>query len=349
MKYRFFTKSDKAWLAMLEDIKSAKKSIYLESFILTDDALTHSFFEILKTKATEGVKIKIVVDQTGNFWWGSLDKTGLERAGAEVLFFNRWFHHSHRKILIIDGQIAYIGGVNISGQFAKWLDLHLRLTGALLQNLSRSFSRIYELAGGKDEEILRLRRNRKVFKARHALYKAKSWLIEHWPIKGRYQLKAYYKKKCHEAKKSIVIATPYFIPHGWLIKSLTAAAARGVRIEVIVPKDTDNWFVNLAHRVFGRQLGNKMNFLFIPEMNHAKVLLVDDSEGLIGSNNIDALSFNFNLEASVVFQRKDMVGDLKKILERWKKSALPLDKIDPYNHWYHKILGVLIRILQPIL
>lgn len=334
---------------MLEDIKNAKQSVYLESFILKDDALTHNFFEILKNKATEGIRVKIVVDKTGNFWWGSLDKAGLEGSGAEVLFFNRWFHHTHRKILIIDEQVAYIGGMNISGQFAKWLDLHIRLTGALLGGLARSFSRVYELAGGKDSEVLKLRRSRKVFKARHVLYKAKSWLIEHWPIKGRYRLKAYYKKKCQEAKKSIVIATPYFIPHRWLIKSLSAAVARGVRIEVIVPEDTDNWLVNLAHRVFGKQLKDKVNFFFIPEMNHAKVLLVDDFEGLIGSNNIDARSFNFNLEASIVFQRKDMVGDLKKILERWKKSALSLERIDHYNHWYHKLFGFFIKIFQPLL
>ncbi len=104
MKYRFYTKSEKAWLAMLEDIKSAKESIYLESFILKDDNLTHSFFEILKSKAAEGVRIRIVVDKTGNFWWGSLDKAGLEKSGAELLFFNRWIHHTHRKILIIDDE-----------------------------------------------------------------------------------------------------------------------------------------------------------------------------------------------------------------------------------------------------
>jgi len=340
MKYKFYTKSEKAWVAMLQDIKEAKHSIYLESFILTDDSSTHNFFEVLKEKARQGVMVKIIIDRVGNLWLGSINRKEFEEAGAEMLFFNRWFYHSHRKILVIDESVAYIGGVNVGGAYANWLDLHVRLTGKLARSLSKSFSRVYGIAGGQDPAILNIRKQRKLPKARTGLYKAKSWLIEHWPIKGKSALRYYYKKKCAEAKKSITIVTPYFIPHRWLIRSLRAAANRGVKIDVFI--------ANIAHRVFADSLKGILTIYFIPEMNHAKVLLIDNRDGLVGSNNIDAQSFDFNLEASISFRRKDMVGDLRTILERWKKLAVPFNP-HALLRWYYYFLGFFIRIIQPIL
>ena len=333
---------------MLEDIKNAKKSIYLESFILTDDRRTHEFFKTIKEKARAGLKVKIIMDRIGG-WWGSINEGEFGEAGVEILIFTHWFHSSHRKVLIVDEEVAYLGGVNISGQYAKWIDLQVRLTGFLVRTILRSFSRVYELSGGKDPMILGVRKRRGLFKAQIVLYKAKIWFLENWPFKGRSRLRAYYKKKCREAKHKIVIATPYFIPHRWLVKLLREAAHRGVRVEVIIPEETDVRIVDIAHRVFAKKLAVFINFFFIPEMNHAKVLLIDDREGLVGSNNIDARSFDFQLEASVVFRRKDMVGDLRQILERWEKMAVPLGKVNPYDKWYHKIIKLLIKLLQPLL
>lgn len=350
MRYKFYTRSDKAWLAMLEDIKQAKKSIYIESFILTEDQITKNFFDVLKQKSREGIKVKIVVDRFADFWYGSINKDEFRNAGAEILFFNRWwFYRTHRKILIVDEEIAFLGGVNIKGEYAKWGDLQVRLTGLFVKNLLKSFSRVYELSGGRDKEIIGLKKGRKIFMAHAALYRAKSWLIERWPIKGKSELKKYYRRKIKEAQSKIIIVTPYFFPHRWLIKVLKEAARRGVKIEVIVPEHTDVWITNIAHRVFVKSLRNVIDFFFIREMNHAKVLLIDDWEGLVGSNNIDAQSFDFNLEAAVVFNRKDMVGDLKKILERWKGEAIPGERVDHYGRWYHKFFALFIRFFQPIL
>ena len=129
MRYKFYRTSEKAWAAMFGAISGAKKTIYLESFILTDDVVTHHFFETLKRKAQEGVRIKVIIDRIGHWWYGSVNKAEFEKAGVEVLFFNRWFYRSHRKVLIVDGEVAFLGGVNIRGEYAKWLDLHLSITG----------------------------------------------------------------------------------------------------------------------------------------------------------------------------------------------------------------------------
>src|SRR3989344_4415982 len=349
MKYKFYRTSEQAWHAMFEAVREAKKTIYLESFILTDDPITHHLFETLKNKAREGLRVKIIVDRVGHLWYGSVNKDDFEAAGAEVLFFNRWFYRSHRKILVIDGATAFLGGVNVRGEYAKWLDLHVRLTGLLVRSLLHSFCRVYALAGGRDPAILEILRSAKVPKARKVLYRAKSCLIEHSPIKGRGVLRDYYRKKCGEAKKNIIIVTPYFIPHRWVVRVLRAAARRGVKIEVIIPSQTDTWLADQAHRVFAPDFQDFISFYFLPEMNHAKVLLIDEREGMIGSNNLDARSFDFNLEASISFQRKDMIGDLKTILETWKKAAIPFVAAAYKKRWYDFLIRALVDILRPIL
>ncbi len=345
MKYRFYTTSEKAWIAMLEAIRQAKHSIYLESFILTDDHRTHYFFEALRQKANEGVRVKIIIDRVGSFFFGSINKEKFEKAGVEVLFFHRWFYRTHRKVLIVDDALAFLGGVNIHGSYADWLDLHMRIDGLLVRQLLKSFAKIYALAGGK-EQLIPNRKKGQPSKTRAVLYKAKTWLIERWPIRGKSVLKDYYQKKCAEAQKSLVIVTPYFLPHAWLLKSLKSAARRGVKIEVMIPKKTDIGIINTLHRIIAYGLKDYIRILFIPEMNHAKVLLVDDQEGLIGSNNIDAQSFDYNLEASLIFQRKDMVGDLKKILETWRKIALPVEIIE--KDYRLTITRVILRWLGKI-
>ncbi len=348
MKYKFFTSSEKAWQAMQEAAELAKKSIFLESFILTDDHKTHKFWQVLKSKAREGVKVKIIVDRAGSFWFGTIDREAFTKAGAEVLIYNRWISHTHRKLLIVDETIGFIGGVNIRGEYADWLDLHLRTTGVLVKRLLSSFAHIYHLSGGRDEALAVFRKWR-LPKLNESFYKAKTWLIERWPFNGKRAFVNYYKKKCIEARKSIRIVTPYFVPQPWLFASLKKAARRGVRVEVILPAYTDHFLIQLAHRYILTSLSPMINFLMMPTMNHAKVLLVDDDEGLVGSNNIDGQSFNLNLEASVVFQRKDMIGDLRVILDDWKKKSTPFSGADFKRRWYDGILESLVRLIYPVL
>lgn len=348
MKYKFFTKSDKAWAAMLEAIHGAQKSIFLESFILTDDPKTHQLFEALKKKAESGIKVKIIIDRLAHFWFGSIDREAFAKAGAEIVVYNHWFYRNHRKTMIVDEKIGFTGGVNIRGAYAKWLDLHMAITGIFVKRLLSSFAKAYYLSGGRDPEVLALRKWA-LRDLTSVVYKAKTWLIERWPIRGKDVLKHYYKKKFAQAQQSITIVTPYFIPHKWLMTSLRQAAGRGVRIEVIIPQKTDVLAIDLIHRPIAEHLSPWATFYFMKRMNHAKVLLVDDNEGLVGSNNIDAQSFDYNLEASVVFQRKDMIGDLKKIIAEWKKESVPLSELKDKRHWYHPILIKIIHWLEPIL
>ena len=348
MKYKFYTTSEKTWQAMHSAILSAQKSIYLESYILFEDSQTHHFFKTLKDKAQSGVKVKIVADRVGSFWINSVSLAEYAKAGIEVLFFRRLFNRNHRKVLIIDEKIAFIGGVNIHGKYAKWIDLHISLSDEFfIKKILGSFARVYQLAGGIDPEVAGYLKKRRIDEPRRTLYQAKIFFIEHWPFRRRAFLKKYYERKIASARESIVIVTPYFIPHRWLISALDQAIKRGVSVEVLMPKNTDVALLNAANWIFAEELSDRIKFRFLPEMIHAKVLLIDEIEGMVGSNNIDAQSFDFNLETAVIFQEKDMIGDLKEILNQWRTSATPYDKLPRWWPWYYRPLKFFIKLIQP--
>ncbi|MEK7114829.1 MAG: phospholipase D-like domain-containing protein [Patescibacteria group bacterium] len=315
MKYKFYTVSFNAWDAMLGAIKLAEKSIYWECYILLDDTPTHNFFDILKEKARQGVVVKIIADAIGSFWLGSSAVNDLRAAGVEILFFNHrgWFNRNHKKILIIDEKIGFIGGVNIAKAHRHWLDLHLKVEGLIARALLRSFIKSYKISGGKDNLVhQKIRLHRKIR------------ILDHLPFLSKSRsLRKFYIEHINNAKDNILIATPYFVPHLWLIKALKNAARRGVKIEIIMPKETDHRIITWLNRLFVYLVGEKgIDFYFSSKMIHAKALLVDDQEGLVGSNNIDAASFEFNSESGLVFKRKDMLKDLKNIFEAWKKESI---------------------------
>ncbi len=357
MSYKFYITSESAWDGMREAIAAAKKSIYWESYIFIDDAPTHRFLDLLKERARQGVKVKVVLDSIGSFQFWNDIRGNLAAHGIELLFFNRllpwwnphrlrrwWFLRTHRKLLVVDGQTGFIGGVNVGVQYAKWHDLHLRLEGAIVRRFVKSFARSYRLAGGRDRLYMPPKNHNE------RISPMKVALLEHYPAGGRSYLRKFYKEKCSAALRRIVIATPYFVPHRWLMRSLKKAIARGVSVEVILPGAGDLKLLNLANSAFmelGARIGIK--FFLFPEMIHAKALLVDDQEGMVGSNNIDAMSFDYNLETSVIFSDEHMVGDLRTIIENWKTLSVPYRPETRKKRWHERALFWLVRMLQPFL
>ena len=303
---------------MLSAISGAQKSIYLEMYVFQNDTTGYDFLSVLEKKAREGVSVILVLDSFGSYDLSSSSVLALRNAGAEVLFFSSWFRRLHRKILIIDENVVFLGGVNIGGAYAPWKDLQARVTGRrILSSSLRSFARVYKECGGKRAELLTRIGKKPIFR------KARTWFIEHGIGERLLEIREHYEENIGKAEHSITLVTPYFFPRRWLLARLHEAILRGVRVEIIVPKDTDNgWImnrINYFQLAFFTKLG-AVGYL-TEEMNHAKVLLVDDSVGMVGSGNLDPLSFGWNAEAGVFFTRPAMVRDLRKILEEWKSEA----------------------------
>lgn len=329
---------------MLAAIGGARESIYLEMYTFHHDIAGFDFLSELERKARGGVRVIVILDALGSFGFTPLLVDRLRNAGAEVLFFSYWFRRTHRKILIVDETTAFLGGVNISSHSTLWNDLQLRVSGRrLVHHILNSFARIYRECGGKNP-LLKERGGIRL------LRKTQLWFIEHGVGGKRRALHREYSTRIDHAERSIILVTPYFMPSRWLIAAIHRAITRGVAVEIITPGVTDYRTIDRINRhyfeLFSR-LGAKC--FVLPEMNHAKAMLVDDKQGVVGSHNIDAQSFDWNVESGLFFEDPRMVADLRRIIEGWKIHAALFDASTHGHRWYDKIFAFLLRVFEPVL
>ncbi len=365
MKYRLYSKTERAWDAMYEAIANAQHSIYWECYILLDNTKTHEFYQLLEKKAREGVRVRIVIDSIGTFWRWSLSRVqrSLQASGAEIYFFNRlvpwwnpvrlrnwWFMRNHRKVLIVDERVGFLGGVNVGEEFRQWLDIHVRVEGVIVRHLLRSFAYSYRISGGLDPVVLRLQRTAINNRWRR---KAQSMYLAFSPIRTpSNRIRKIYEGMFAKAQKRITIVTPYFMPHGWFLEGLERARARGVDVRVLLPNDPRSRFVAVINRLYVCQAvrrGITVEYARGTRMNHTKALLIDDQEGMVGSANIDANSMDNNFEANVVFRRRDMVLRLKNIIRRWSKGAQSVQSRSLHEGIVHRLLERGVLFLHPYL
>ena len=339
MKHRFYTTSEKAWDGMLEAISGAKQSVYLEMYIFADNTPDHAFFAALMQKAKEGVRVKIIIDSLGSADLQTKTISDAKDAGIELLFFSYWLQHTHKKILVIDETIAFVGGVNIHKLFKKWNDLQIRMKGPVVKSIIRSFARTYQMCGGTDPLVLAWNSKKT------RITKARLWILEHWKPESQRETRKYFQEAIGGAHKNITIVTPYFAPQRWLVGALHQAMLRGVSVDVMLPEHTDLWHMNHVNYFFMYRLRVLGATIYLsPEMNHAKAMLIDNTEGMGGSQNIDPLSFQYNLETGVFFREENMVKDLKEIIEQWKNDSFIFDPPIKKPELIDYILSPIIRI-----
>ena len=329
---------------MFEAISLAKKSIYLEMYIFQDDMVDFDFLKLLKQKAKDGLKVKIILDSFGSAELSKKVILEIKEAGAELIFLSYFLHRTHRKILIVDEEIAFIGGVNFHQSASLWNDLIVKVKGRLVFSIIKSFAKVYRECGGKDNLLL-THNNKRIFKK-----KMKDWLVEHFPIKNKYRLKKIYKYNLLKAEKSVVIVTPYFMPRRWLIGLLHQAVLRGIKVEILVPEVTDHYFFDKVNYFFMYKVSKLGVSIYLEKkMNHAKVMILDSKEGIVGSQNLDYLSFELNSEVGVFLKDENVIKKLIKIVEIWKEDAILFDykthKLSFFDYILSPIIGFFNRVL----
>ncbi len=337
MRYKFLTSSERAWRAMFESIKGAKESVYLEMYIFVNDMTRYDFISLLKEKAKNGLRIKIILDSLGSRELSNDDISKLRESGVELIFLSYFLYRTHRKILIVDEKVAFIGGVNLSQKFKLWDDLVVEISSKkLVHHTTKSFAKVYGECGGKDQNILSR-------KEPIILDKTHTWIVEHFPIKKKFSLKKIYKKHLSEAKNEIILITPYFMPKRWLIGVLHQAVLRGVRVEILVPKTTDIYIIDRVNYFYMFKLSKLgVNFYLESKMNHAKVMIIDSKEGIVGSNNLDFFSFELNSEVGIFFKDLNVVEKLSGIAKEWRDESVLFN----FRHHKPKLLDY---ILSPII
>lgn len=364
MQWQFYTTSHDAWVAMQASLRSAKRSIYLESYIFLDDEIGHEFVDILVQKAQQGLDVRLILDGIGSWGFSVRSVRRLQDAGARVLSFQslapvrivkslrRLFHRNHRKTLIIDRTVGFIGGVNVKKEYASWLDLHLKIESeAAVNPMVHSFAKTWIRGGGKRRHVRDLLAHSTEMlrrKIRHLSY------VFDRPVarfKERGVVRRLYIHAVHTAKRHIVIATPYFLPDKKLLAAFQQARQRGVQIELLIPLHADIRILNYAlHGMFSVMHAMGAQLYVLPEMMHGKALVVDGEWGMVGSSNIDARSFFYNHEANVRFSNRTMVRDLLSILYTWRAQARTFDAI----RWgrrslWRKFCERMVGLVSPIL
>lgn len=330
--YNIYDNTNQAWKAMYQVISDAKKSIYWEVYILVDDEVGHEFFEILKKKAHTGVDVKLILDYWGSF---ALSKKKIQefiKAGIDIRLFQQkrfaWYgmrewlmKRTHRKILIVDEQIGFIGGVNIEKQTRDWHDIHIRLVGKVVRSLLRSFARSYIMCGGDKKEVCHL------LKYKYRVdNKDIDFFYDHCGRKYS-KIRKRYVEALNKARERVILFSPYYFPDIKLLKAMWCARKRGVRVDVLIPFRTDLRLATYAAYAWFSIMNKKgvRIHLLKKKMMHGKGVVVDDDWAMVGSSNLDHTSFFHNQEASVRIKNKRAVKKIKRVLDRWIKHSQIMD------------------------
>jgi cardiolipin synthase A/B len=334
--WEFYTNTEEAWVGMVKACEGAERSIDMETYIFVCNEIGKKFLGIMKQKAQEGVRVRLLLDMAGsyNFYKQNI-QADLEKHGVQVRFFNvispwriknffSWFFRNHKKTLVVDGTIGFTGGTGVGDHMKNWRDTTARLTGDVVKEISDSFEEVWELSGDQDF-LERVQSNLR--------YKKRANFVTNAPyLKKRFLYHAM-MKAFKKAKKEILLTTPYFVPNRPLINVLRKAARRGVEVKIILPEHVDvPTIATASHSSFDELLeGGIRIFKYRPQVIHSKTAMVDGDWGTYGSFNLDNLSFVYNYEANIVTTDPKCVKDLKDhfnedlehsrevTLKEWKK------------------------------
>jgi cardiolipin synthase A/B len=325
--YEIYSSSKEAWDAMYKAISVAKKSVYWEVYVLVDDEAGNKFFDVLMEKAKLGVDVKLVIDYWGSFALSRKKILELRKAGVEVkLFqlkghpfksFRKWIGlRTHRKILLIDEKVGFVGGVNVQKSMKDWWDIHVRMEGKVVHSLLRAFAKSYILSGGEKGKVKHLLK----YKYRHK--ENLSEMIYDEPSKKISRARKKYTEALLKARERVILFSPYYFPDKKFLYALWKARKRGVKVDLLIPYRSD---VKIAKYVmftwFSLLKKHGVNVHLADKMMHGKGVIMDDEWAMVGSSNIDQSGFYDTYEANLQIKDKKAVKKIKSTLQKWIKSS----------------------------
>jgi cardiolipin synthase len=322
---------DEIFPAMLSAIRSAKRSINFETYIFWDGDIAKQFTAALSERARAGVEVNLILDAQGTQKMGFTNKKQLQDAGAKIVKYHsvlwpdprRYNNRSHRKLLIVDGTVAFIGGAGIADLWAgnadspkHWRDNHYKVTGPVVAQLQGSFVSNWIKTRG---DVLH---GAKYFPP---LEDSGSLQAQAIRSGAHYEnLDLMYLLAIAAAKKSLRIENAYFLPDDLVRKELVEAAKRGARVEIIVPgTKIDQQLVRSASRRHWPELVNAgiKIYEYQPTMLHAKLMIVDDKFVSVGSGNFDNRSIRLNDEANLDVLSSDFAAQQMHLFEIDKRRS----------------------------
>ncbi|MBC7785575.1 MAG: cardiolipin synthase B [Burkholderiales bacterium] len=324
---------DEIFPAMLEAIRSAKQTITFETFIYWSGEIGSEFAAALTERARAGVKVHVLLDWLGSNKMDASVLEAMERDGIEVQRYHplRWYQMSqlnnrtHRKLLVVDGQVAFTGGVGIADQWTgsaqdeeHWRDSHFRVEGPVVAQVQAAFMDNWLKTKG------RVLHGPEYYPVLENAGPTPAQMFMSSPKEGSESARLMYLFSMTCAARSIRIANAYFIPDDLSIQTLIAARKRGVRVEIIVPgKKTDVPLVRRASRArWGPLLEAGVRiYEYQPTMYHCKVMIIDECWVSVGSTNFDNRSFRLNDEANLNLLDTDFAQGQVEVFEQDRGNA----------------------------
>jgi cardiolipin synthase len=314
---------DEVFPAMLAAIDAARRSVCLEIYVYQDSLLGSRFREALIRACVRGVRVRVLVDAVGSYFLPGNYWNLLRSAGGEIRQFNpvtlkRLIIRNHRKLLVCDGRMAFVGGFNIAPEYegdgikSGWCDVGLKIAGGLVAQLESSFDEMFARAEFRHKRFMPLRKSH----AKKVIKLPKEQLLFSGPGRGRNPFKRALHQDLQHAK-NIQMIIAYFLPSWRLRRDLMRAARRGGKVQLILAGKSDVLLSMLAAQGMYRRFlkGNIEIYEYQPQILHAKLIVVDDIVYL-GSANLDTRSLRINYELMIRFESKTIAKEAREIFSR---------------------------------
>lgn len=350
--------------ALLKEISNARHHIHIDTYIFDDDPLGYLIADALIDRAGQGVEVRVIYDDVGCWNVSNPFFDRMHDAGIEVYAFmpvrfpaftSKVNYRNHRKLCVIDGRTAFIGGMNIAMRYIKgtgtqpWRDTHLRIKGNAVYGVQRAFlvdwcfvsgtlitdRRYYpELTDSPQNDCL--------------MQVVTDSPFSRWP-----DIMQGYVRILLEARKYVYMETPYFLPTEPIMYAMRIAALAGVDVRIMIPMHADARFVEWASRSYVSEIvesGVKV-YLYKDGFNHSKLLVSDDALASCGSANVDFRSFENNFEANVFIYDRQTALRLKDVFMHDVKGCVPIEDAMNYIRipYLQRLWESVVRLLSPLL
>lgn len=359
-----FTDGYEFFPALLREIGKAEHHIHIDIYIFADDELGNLIADALIDKAREGVEVRVIYDDVGCWNVKSAFFERMRDGGVDVhafmpvkfpAFTSKVNYRNHRKLMIIDGKVGFIGGMNIATRYVKgtkkqeWRDTNLMVRGGGVYGIQRAFLVDWYFV---DRTLIT---NREYYPDQdwHISNDCLAQVVTSSPISPWPDIMQGYVRILIEARRYVYMESPYFLPSKPVLFAMQTAALTGVDVRLMIPMKGDSKIVqwaSISYVMETIEAGVKV-YLYKDGFNHSKMLVSDDCISTCGSTNIDARSFEHNFESNIFFYDKGMAMRMKKIFLEDQKHCLPVDEmLKAKQHSFLKRLrGSILRIVSPLM
>lgn len=362
-KAKYFPTGEEAFEEMVKQLKKAKKYIFLEYFRIDRGIMWDTILDILKEKLKEGVEIRIIYDDFGCIAPLPNDyNKQLEEMGFKVVVFNEikpflgiiMNNRDHRKILIIDGEVAFCGGINLADEyinkkerFGYWKDNAIMIQGEGIYNFNIMFLSLWNAYKHEDEDYTKF----KVNSSKNI--KEDGYLSAYCdnPLDSDYVGENVYLNIINQAKDYLYISSPYLILSSELNKALILAAKRGVDVRIVVPKIADKKIVySLSSSYFEQLINNGVNiYTYTPGFIHSKMFVADDNVATVGTFNLDYRSLHLHFECGIYMENMKEIKNVKKDLENIIEKSHKILQNEAKTSTLKGIWQGILRLFAPLM